>query len=48
MPPNEVHAEIEPVAAVWIRPRVRVAVVSVVSNDALDSLVGFLGRLAVA
>ena len=48
MPSNEVHTEIEPVATVWIRPRVRVAVVSVVANDALDSLVGLLGRLAVA
>ena len=47
MPSNDVDAEIEPVAAVWIRPRVRVAVMSVVSNDALDSLVGLLGRLAV-
>ena len=48
VPSNDVHAEIEPVAAVRIRPRVRVAVMSVVSNDALDSLVGLLGRLAVA
>ena len=48
VPSDDVHAEVEPVTAVRIRPRVRVAVMSVVSNDALDSLVGLLGRLAVA
>ena len=47
VPPNEVDAEIEPVAAVWISPRVRVAVMSMVSNDALDSLVRLFWSLAV-
>jgi len=47
VPSDDVRAEIEPVAAVWIRPRVRVAVVPVVSYDALDPLVGLLRRLAV-
>ena len=48
VPSDHVDAEVEPVTAVWIRPRVRIAVVSVVSNYALDSLVGLLGRFAVA
>lgn len=48
VPSNDVRAHVEPVTAVGIRPRVCVAVMSVVPNDALDSLVGLLGRLAVA
>ena len=47
VPSNDVRAHVEPVTAVGIRPRVCVAVMSVVPNDALDSLVGLLGRLAV-
>ena len=47
VPSDDVRAEIEPIAAVWIRPRVRVAVVPMVSYDALDPLVGLLRRLAV-
>ena len=47
VPSDNVCAEIEPITAVWIRPRVRVAMVSVVANDALDPLVRLLRRLAV-
>lgn len=47
VPSDNVCAKIEPIAAVWIRPRVRVAVVPVVSNDALDPLVRLLRCLAV-
>ena len=47
MPSNDVRSKIEPITAVWIRPRVRVAVVPMVSNDALDPLVGLLWCLAV-
>lgn len=47
VPSDDVRAEIEPIAAVWIRPRVRVAVVPVVSDDALDPLVCLLRCLAV-
>ena len=47
VPSDDVDAEVEPVPAVRIRPRVCVAVVSMISDDALDPLVGLLGRLAV-
>ena len=48
VPSNDVNTEIEPVTAVWIGPRVSIAVVPVVADDALDPLVGLLGRLAIA
>ena len=44
---HDIHAQIEAVAAVRIGPRVRMAVMTVRTNDALYPLVGLLGRLAV-